>query len=147
MRELGLRWQRLLSRQVDWVAVDERSLVYGETGTETSSIFSDAPLVEQAIRSRLPEALRTIDMQIDLPRHIDRPDPRTAAAGQNFLYLPASGQTGALTDDQLYKHLPVSQLVCRIYLRKSAPPEQATAIAQALDALLGSSSRDDLTNM
>ncbi|MEO2047726.1 MAG: HD domain-containing protein [Pirellulales bacterium] len=147
MRELGLRWQRLLSRQVDWVAVDERSLVYGETGTETSSIFSDAPLVEQAIRSRLPEALRTIDMQIDLPRHIDRPDPRTAAAGQNFLYLPASGQTGALTDDQLYKHLPVSQLVCRIYLRKSSPQEQATAVAQALDALLGSSSRDDLTNM
>jgi HD superfamily phosphohydrolase len=146
-RELGLRWQRLLSRQVDWVTVDERSLVYGETGTETSSIFSDAPLVEQAIRSHLPEALRTIDMQIDLPRHIDRPDPRTAAAGQNFLYLPASGQTGALTDDQLYKHLPVSQLVCRIYLRKSAPPEQATAVAQALDALLGSSSRDDLTNM
>ena len=147
MRELGLRWQRLLSRQVDWVAVDERSLVYGETGNETSSIFSDAPLVEQAIRSRLPESLRTIDMQIDLPRHIDRPDPRTAAAGQNFLYLPASGQTGALTDDQLYKHLPVSQLVCRIYLRKSAPPEQATAVAQALDTLLGSSSRDDLTNM
>ncbi len=147
MRELGLRWKRLLSRQVDWVAVDERSLVYGETGIETSSIFSDVPLVEQAIRSRLPEALRTIDMQIDLPRHIDRPDPRTAAAGQNFLYLPASGQTGALTDDQLYKHLPVSQLVCRIYLRKSAPPEQATAVAQVLDALLGSSSRDDLTNM
>jgi HD superfamily phosphohydrolase len=146
-RELGLRWQRLLSRQVDWVTVDERSLVYGETGTETSSIFSDAPLVEQAIRSRLPESLHSIDMQIDLPRHIDRPDPRTAAAGQNFLYLPASGQTGALTDDQLYKHLPVSQLVCRIYLRKSAPPEQATAVAQALDALLGSSSRDDLTNM
>jgi HD superfamily phosphohydrolase len=146
-RELGLRWQRLLSRQVDWVTVDERSLVYGETGTETSSIFSDAPLVEQAIRSRLPESLHSIDMQIDLPRHIDRPDPRTAAAGQNFLYLPASGHTGALTDDQLYKHLPVSQLVCRIYLRKSAPPEQATAVAQALDALLGSSSRDDLTNM
>ncbi len=147
LRELGLRWQRLLSRQVDWVAVDERSLVYGETGTETSSIFSEAALVEQAIRSRLPEASQEMEMQVDLPRHIDRPDPQTAAAGQNFLYLPASGQTGPLTDDQLYKHLPVSQLICRIYLRKTAPPEQAAAVAKALDSLLGSSSRDDLTNM
>jgi hypothetical protein len=146
-RELGLRWQRLLSRQVDWVAIDERSLVYGETDTETGSIFSDASLVDHAIRDRLPEALRGIEMQVDLPRHIDRPDPRTAAAGQNFLYLPATGQTGPLTDDQLYKHLPISQLICRIYLRKAAPPEQATAVARALDALLGSSSRDDLTNM
>jgi len=53
-RELGQRWQRLLARQVDWVAVDERSLVYGETSSETSSIFSAADLLERAIRSRLP---------------------------------------------------------------------------------------------
>ena len=52
-----------------------------------------------------------------------------------------------LTDNELYKHLPVSQLACRVYLPKGAPPEHAQAVAEALDALLGSAGEDDLTNM
>ncbi len=146
-RKLGDRWQRLLSRQVDWDMVDERSQLYGAAKEETTSVFSDSQLVEQAIRSRLPNKLRKMEMQIDLPRHIDRPDPSAPIAGQNFLYRPATRQTRPLTDDELYKHLPVSQLVCRVYLRKGAPTEHAAAVAGALDALLGSRGEDDLTNM
>jgi len=77
-----------------------------------------------------------------LPQHIDRPDPKTAAAGQNFLYRSATKQLRALTDHELYKHLPVNQLVCRIYLPKEAPQEHASAVASALDSLLGGTSEE-----
>ena len=146
-RALGERWQRLLRRQVDWELAEERSRVYGAAKDETTSIFSNATLAEQALRAKLPAGLHDIAMQVDLPRHIDRPDPQTAAAGQNFLYRSATRQIRRLTDDELYKHLPIIQLVCRVYLPKGAPPEHAAAVAGALDALLGSAGEDDLTNM
>ena len=144
-RALGERWQRLLRRQVDWELADERIRL----DPQATDVFRKGreSVAEQAIREEMPPQLRDIEMKIDLPNYIDRPDPKTAAAGQNFLCRSATGQIRPLTDNELYKHLPVSQLACRVYLPKDAPQEHATAIASALDALLGSSSEDDLTNM
>jgi HD superfamily phosphohydrolase len=145
-RELGLRWQRLLQRQIDWELAEERTRL----DPKATDLFCKGreELAEQAIRGELPQELRDISMKVDLPIYIDRPDPKTAAAGQNFLYRPAAQQKiRPLTDDELYKHLPVSQLVCRVYLPKDAPSEHASAISNALDSLLGSSGDDDLTNM
>jgi hypothetical protein len=144
-RELAPRWQALLARQVGWELVDERIRL----DPKSTDVFRQGreSLAEQAIRQELPAGLKDIPLAIDLPTYIDRPDPKTAAAGQNFLYRSATGQTRPLTDDELYKHLPVSQLACRVYLPKGAPPEHAQAVAAALDALMGSSGEDDLTNM
>ena len=144
-RALGLRWQRLLQRQVDWDMAEERIRI----DPKKTEVFHKGheDLAEQAIRSELPTELHDIAMKIDLPTYIDRPDPNTAAAGQNFLYRSAQQLIRPLTDNELYKHLPVSQLACRVYLPKDAPPEHAVAISAALDALLGSASDDDLTNM
>ena len=144
-RELAPRWKQLLDRQVDWDLVDERSRI--DPGKSDLLRKGREDLAEQAIRDELPENLRGIEMKIDLPTYIDRPDPKTPAAGQNFLYRAATGQVRPLTDNELYKHLPVSQLACRVYLPKGAPPEHAKAVAEALDALLGSAGDDDLTNM
>ena len=144
-RELAPRWQKLLDRQVDWDLVDERSRI--DPGQSDLLRKGREDLAEQAIRGELPESLREMEMKIDLPTYIDRPDPKTPAAGQNFLYRSASGQVRPLTDNELYKHLPTSQLACRVYLPKGAPPEHAKAVAQALDKLLGSTGEDDLTNM
>ncbi len=142
-RELAPRWQSLLKRQVDWVMAVERARVE----PSSTDMFSKSETAEFAIRQNLPDEYRQIEMIVDLPHHIDRPDPKTAAAGQNFLYRSATSQIRALTDDELYKHLPVSQLVCRVYLPAGAPHDHATAIAEALDALLGNTREDDLTNM
>ena len=144
-REIAPRWQQLLNRQVSWDLVDERSRI--DPGQTDLLRKGREDLAEKAIRDELPEQLREIDMKIDLPTYIDRPDPKTPAAGQNFLYRASSGQVRPLTDNELYKHLPVSQLACRVYLPKGAPPEHAKAIAAALDSLLGSARDDDLTNM
>ncbi len=142
-RELAPRWQALLSREVDWVMANERTRVEPETAT----VLQNEALTEYALREALPEEFRNIEFIVDLPQHIDRPDPKTAAAGQNFLFRSATKQIRALTDHELYKHLPLNQLVCRIYLPKDAPPEHSPAVASALDSLLGGTSEDDLTNM
>ena len=143
-RELAPRWQALLARQVDWEMVDERIRL----DPHATEVFRQGQQVaEQALRQKLPEHMREISLAIDLPSYIDRPDPKTAAAGQNFLFRSATGQVRPLTDNELYKHLPVSQLACRVYLPKGAPSEHAEAVAAALDSLLGSSGEDDLTNM
>lgn len=146
-RELGERWDRLLNRQVDWIAVEDRNVTYRPGEAEQSSLFSDAALLEQAIRGRLPDGLRDLPMQIDLPRHIYRPDALAATAGQNFQYKPSTGKVYPLTDDQLFRQLPLAHRACRVYLQKSHPQEYAVAIGEALDALVGSRSEDDLTNM
>jgi hypothetical protein len=126
--------------------VYERNLTFGPGEAEQTSIFSDAGLVEQAIRRALPLELHDIEMQIDLPRHIYRPHEGKATAGQNFLYT-ASGATRRLDDDQLFRQLPVAHRMCRVYLRKDPPREHVAAIAAALDQLVGSGGEDDLTNM
>lgn len=145
-RDLGERWRRLLLRQLDWDAVYERNLTFGAGDAEQASIFSDAALVEQAIRRGLPSELAGIDMQIDLPRHIYRPHESKATAGQNFLYT-AGGATRRLDDDQLFRQLPVAHRMCRVYLRRDPPRAHVAAIAAALDKLVGSGGEDDLTNM
>jgi HD superfamily phosphohydrolase len=146
-RALGERWQRFLRRQVDWQAVYERNLTFGADDAEQASVFSDAAVVEQLIRRSLPRALNDIEMQIDLPRHIFRPHDRKATAGQNFLERGATGEIRPLTDDQLFRQLPVSHRMCRVYLRNGAPPQHAAAVGAALDRLVGAGGEDDLTNM
>ncbi|TWT99133.1 HD domain protein [Botrimarina colliarenosi] len=146
-RELGMRWDRLLERQVDWIAVEDRNVTYKPGESEQSSLFSDASLLEHAIRNRLPGGMEDLPMQIDLPRHIYRPDALAATAGQNFQFKPSTGKIYPLTDDQLFQQLPVAHRACRVYLQKNHPKEHAAAVGEALDALVGSRSEDDLTNM
>ena len=75
---------------------------------------------------------------------LHRPDTRGPAAGQNFLYDPARGEPRPLTDDFLYRSLPLAHRICRVYAESQ---EHAGEITAALDSLLGPAAADDLTNM
>jgi len=143
-RELGLQWRELLARRVRWKMVAQRNLVYRPGDSEATSIFSDVQYVEQALRKLLPPAIRKIPLAIDVARHVHRPHTHGPAAGQNFLYDEVQQQTRPLTDDQLFRDLPVSHRICRIYAESR---EHAPELAAALDQLLGSGGGDDLTNV
>ncbi len=147
VKKLGKRWDKILQRQVDWLAVEDRNVTYHAGDSEQSSIFSKASILESAIRDQLPGGMKEIPMQIDLPRHIYRPDALAATSGQNFQYKASTGKVYSLTDDQLFDQLPLAHRACRIYLKKDHTSEQSHAIGAALDALVGSRSEDDLTNM
>jgi hypothetical protein len=83
-------------------------------------------------------------LRVDLARHIYRPHTRGPARDQNFLYDSAHRQVRPLSDHQLFRHLPVSHRICRVY---ATSDEHARAIAGVLDDLLGPGGDDDLTNM
>jgi HD superfamily phosphohydrolase len=143
-RTLGKAWQRLLRRQIPWIMVCQRSLVFAEDDGERSSIFSDREFVDRKIRSQLPADLADLPMRVDIARAIFRPYTSGPAAGQNFLYDSARDCVRPLRANQLYDRLPVSQRICRIYAHSQ---QHGPELAAALDSLIGDGGEDDLTNM
>ncbi len=142
-RELGTRWREFLSRQIDWKLVCQRNVVFAEQDAEQSSIFSDAGMVKNKLAASVPEQFHD-DIRVDIARHIHRPHTRGPSSGQNFLYDSARDQIRPLSAHQLYRRLPVSHRICRIYARRRDHDAELTA---ALDQLVGGVGEDDLTNM
>ncbi len=143
-RALGPAWRDFLARKIRWTMVCQRNLVYGADDAESASLFSQKQFVEQALRGLLPSELRDLPLMIDLARHVYRPHTRGPAAGQNFLFDPARGQPRPLTDDQLFRRLPVTHRICRVYAENT---DRAAELSAALDRLIGPGGVDDLTNM
>jgi len=144
LQALGQQWQRIFDRKFRWRMVCQRSLVFAESDAERSSIFSDASLVESQLRRQLAADMRDVPLRVDVARHIYRPHTQGPAANQNYLFDTARGRVRPLSDNQLFRHLPVSHRICRLYAETL---EQQAALTQALDALVGSAATDDLTNM
>jgi HD superfamily phosphohydrolase len=142
-RELGERWGRLLARDVAWKAIHQKQLIYSEGDAEESSIFSDRNLVEHKLRHALPADLRSIPLRVDIARGIHRPHTGGPAAGQNFLYDSSTGQVAPLTTHALYRRLPVSYRICRVYAQDEV---HAPQIRAAMNGLFGGAA-DDVTNM
>ncbi len=143
-RALGLRWRALLARQVRWKMACERTLFFSPTAGESSSLFSQPSFVEAALRAQLPGELRELPLRIDLARHVHRPGTRGAAAGQNFLFDPALGGIRELTASELFRQIPVSYRICRVY---ALTDQHNAALAAALDSLVDGQAADDATNM
>ncbi len=142
-RELGRRWRDLLDRRLRWVNTCQRNLVFGPNDSEQSSIFSDPQMVELKLRQLLPEHLKDLPLRIDIARHRYRPHQQHPGERQNFLFDSAQGQIRLLSEDELYRRLPISHRICRVYAESE---EHTTELAKALDGLLGGG-QDDLTNM
>jgi hypothetical protein len=143
-RELGERWQRFLHRDIAWRMAAERTMFFAPNDAEQSSILSKPDFFERALRERLPAELRDIPLRVDLARHVHRPGTRGPAAGQNFLYDPQRGETRSLTDSELFRQIPLSYRICRVYTQDRA---HFAALAAAMEAVFGAGDADDATNM
>lgn len=143
-RRLGLLWRDLLDRKIRWKMVAERTLFFSPSAGESSSLFSDAAFVEAALRSRLPCELADLPLRIDLARHVHRPGTLGPAAGQNFLFDPNRAEIRELTTNELFRQIPTSYRICRVY---ALATEHGADLAAALDALLDPGVADDVTNM
>jgi len=144
VRELGLRWRDVLNRKIRWKMACERVVFFDPDSPEHTSVFSDERLFEAAIRARLPRDLKDLPLRFDPPRHVHRPGTRAPAAGQNFLYDPATEQIRGLDDRELFRQIPVSSRICRIY---ALDHRHNRELARAMDDLLGGGRADDATNM
>lgn len=140
---LGLQWQNVLTRKVNWKMAAERTLYFHAGRSEQTSILSEPDLVERRLRQKLSAELRELPLKIDMARHYHRPSTRGPASGQNFVLDPAEGSPRPLNDVDLFRDLPLSFSICRVYARDHA---HDAAIQQALAAVLGDAG-DAKTNM
>ncbi|HVX15831.1 MAG TPA: HD domain-containing protein [Pirellulales bacterium] len=143
-RQLAAQWDAFLARRVRWKMACERTLFFSPGAAEASSIFSQPQFVERALREQLPAALRDLPLRIDLPRHVHRPGTRGPAAGQNFLYDAARGETRELTSSELFRQVPLASRICRVY---ALDRDHDALLATALDRLVDPHVADDSTNM
>jgi len=141
---LGARWRQFLNRQIPWKMACERTLFFHPHDAERSSIFSDAEFVELKLRQQLPAELADMPLRVDLARHVHRPGSRGPTAGLNFLYDASHDRIRELNDDALFRRIPVSYRICRVYVQDRS---HNALLAAALDSLIGSEAEDDLTNM
>jgi HD superfamily phosphohydrolase len=144
LRALGERWRRLLARQVRWKMAVERTIFFKPGQAEETSVFSSERLFEAALREKLPSALQNLPLRFDPPRHVHRPGAHTPTAGQNYLYDPASDQIRSLDVRELFRQIPLSSRICRIYAEDNRHDSE---LALAMDRLLGDFGVDDATNM
>lgn len=143
LRHLGHRWRQILSRKVQWKMACERMLHFHSGTSERTTIFSERDLMLRRVRERLPAAIRDVPLKIDVARHYHRPSARLPTNGQNFLLDAASGEVQELHDDDLFRALPISFVIFRIY---SQDHRHDAALNQALNAVLGEAA-DAKTNM
>ena len=116
-RALGEQWCRILGREESWKMACERVLHFHDGNSDRASIFSEPELMEQRVRDSLPATCRDIPLRIDVARHYHRPSGRLPSGGQNFLLDPSVGTAQELNDDELFRHLPTSFLIFRLYSR------------------------------
>jgi uncharacterized protein len=143
LRALGDRWAAILVRDDAWKMACERTIHFHTSTGERTSIFSEPDLVERRVRALLPSAIREIPLAIDVARHYHRPSGRLPAGGQNYLHDPAHGEPTELSDDELFRQLPTSFLIFRIYAQDHAHDAE---LNRALNAVLGAVV-DTKTNM
>lgn len=143
LKELGNQWRAILCREVSWKMAVERTVNFHTAGAERMSIFSAPDLVLMRVRERLPKAICNLPLKIDVARHYHRPSGRIPTGGQNFLLDPAAGAPQELSDDELFRALPLSFVVFRIYTQDH---RHDAALHKALAGVLGDGT-DAKTNM
>lgn len=143
VRRLGERWQHLLSRRLLWKMAAERAMYFHSGQSEQTTIFSEPAVVEARLRRKLPRHTRDIELRVDIARHYHRPSTRLPAGGQNFVLDPALDGPRELSDYELFRELPLSFSICRIYTRDHAHDAE---IQRALVSILGDA-EDAKTNM
>ena len=121
----------------------ERTINFHSSTAESTTIFSEPELVEKRLRRKLPAELSEMPLKFDVARHYHRPSGRLPAGGQNFMLDPSIGQPQELHDDELFRSLPTSFMLFRVY---STDHTHDAEVAQAMSDMLGDAS-DTKTNM
>ena len=143
LKEIGERWQAILSRKVAWKQACERTFNFHTSSEERLSIFSEPDFVMKRLRDRLPPDISDMELRYDVARHYHRPSGRLPVGGQNFLLDPGTKEPKILSDDELFRQLPTSFLIFRVYARTH---EHDALLNAALNSVLGETT-DAKTNM
>ena len=143
-RNLGQHWCDIINRREMWRMACERTMHFHTGQAESTTIFSEPDLVERRVRDFLPAALKDIPLRVDVAKHYHRPSARKPTGKQNFWFDPATSESHELDDDELFRSLPTSFIIFRIYSRDHGYDRE---ISEALQKVAGGSGGDTRTNM
>jgi len=144
LQELGKHWNAIINREEMWRMACERTMHFHSGQAEHTTIFSEPDLVERRVREALPAQLRSIPLRIDVARHYHRPSARRPTGKLNYWFDPATGKSHVLDDDELFRNLPTSFLIFRIYSRDHQHDRELNL---ALQKVAGGGGGDTKTNM
>ena len=144
LQELGKHWKAIINREEMWRMACERTMHFHGGQAESTTIFSEPELVERRVREYLPKAISDIPLRIDVAKHYHRPSARKPVGKQNYWYDAASGLSHELDDDELFRSLPTSFIIFRIYSRDHIHDRELNA---ALQKVAGGAGGDTKTNM
>ncbi|MBL4885062.1 MAG: HD domain-containing protein [Planctomycetaceae bacterium] len=143
IQALGRRWDAILRREVTWKMACERTINFHNADSMRMTIYSEPDLLLKRVRERLPKELRAISLRCDVAQHYHRPSAKLPVKGQNYLLDPAMGDAIELSDDELFRQLPTSFLIFRIYAKDHGHEK---ILNEALNSILGGA-MDAKTNM
>ncbi|MDR2440038.1 MAG: HD domain-containing protein [Planctomycetaceae bacterium] len=143
-RKLATKWSDFLARRVPFHLAAETTALFFAGQREQTSIFADTEAFRLAIITCLPESLRSIPFEVDIARHLHRPDSHRRTITQNFLYDSVTDRIRTLDEEELFRHIPQSYRICRIYTKEK---DHIIPLAKALEALTKNTNSDDETNM
>ena len=143
-RELAPHWKAFLERKVPWRLACETTILFKPGEREQTSIFADTETFKRVLLSQLPVSLQKIPIHADIARHLHRPAAHLPTADQNFLYEPTTNRIRRLEEEELFRYIPQSFRICRVYTERQ---EHCQPLAEALNRLTNGGGRDDETNM
>jgi HD superfamily phosphohydrolase len=142
--ELGSHWNAIINRKEMWRMACERTMHFHSDHAENTTIFSEPDLMERRVRELLPTPLKQIPLRIDVAKHYHRPNARKPAGKQNYWYDPGTDTSHELDDDELFRSLPTSFIIFRVYSKSHDHDRELNA---ALQAVAGGTGGDTRTNM
>ncbi|MDR1486017.1 MAG: HD domain-containing protein [Planctomycetaceae bacterium] len=151
-RKLAPLWQNFLTRKIPFQMATEKTILFQSDKREHTSIFGNTEILKQIIISKLPDKLRTIDFQIDCARHQLRGGVQNETGNkqqqnlniQNCLFDPATKKIRPLEDEDLFRYIPQSYRICRIYTKNA---EHITPLVEAMNHAANGAGYDTETNM
>ncbi|MBI3270943.1 MAG: HD domain-containing protein [Planctomycetes bacterium] len=114
-KALGVKWQKILQRDLDWKEVYDRDIVFTHTPFLSKQLTPDDIAAE--IRKKLPAAIRDVELVIDLAQVDPRPDnPRTGPQSIR-IYDPYTRQVVTEYIEEIFGLLPTKVVKFRIYMK------------------------------
>ncbi|MDR2171443.1 MAG: HD domain-containing protein [Planctomycetaceae bacterium] len=150
-RKLAPLWKNFLTRQIPFQLATEKTILFQSGKGEHTSIFGNEQILKQMIIEKLPEQLRKIDFQIDCARHQLRTGIKNDFTNKqqninikNCLFDPSTKTIRPLEDEDLFRYIPQSYRICRIYAKN---PEHIAPLAEAMNQITNNTELDTETNM
>jgi hypothetical protein len=142
-QELAKAWARLLSRQTKWKMIAQKE----ESYCTISGLLEkpSAASIEQRIRERLPDNLKTTPLQIDLASQDPRPENLTQMGDEQLYILeqntlePSSHRLG-----EYLKDMPSLKVQCRLY---ASDRNNEEVLARAFDQALSGRPPSEVTSV